>query len=163
MIYGTFEEILSNHQESPDMHEEAPMDTEGGAVPELKDTDSDFDDVETEAKKIEAPRCTKCRRMTSGHEGPCGSKCGLKILNADELREDDIKKVKDKEKKTLWRRKWRRKKMKKTSWSEPEKSRKRFKGKFKMKKQRVKIERETRKMEREFDEEAKKNAKQYNK
>ena len=41
-------------------------------------------------------RCTKCKRLTSGHEGPYGSKCSLIALSPEELKEDDIKKLQSK-------------------------------------------------------------------
>ena len=51
----------------------------------------------TDDEKTEPPRCKKCRRMTSGHEGPYGSKCELKSLTSEELEDDDKEKMKAKE------------------------------------------------------------------
>ena len=59
--------------------------------------ENEHSEVPNEAHKTEPPRCTKCRRMTSGHEGPYGSKCTLKALSAEELAEDDAAKLKAKE------------------------------------------------------------------
>ena len=63
-------------------NEDVPMDNKGGG--ELEGNGTEFDDLAVEADKIEAPRCNKFRRMTSGHEGPYGSKCDLKILTTEE-------------------------------------------------------------------------------
>ena len=83
------------------VNEEVPSDT----VEAVDDKNKKFEDVAKEAEKIEAPRCTKCRRMTSGHEGPYGSKCDLKALNTEELKDDDNKKLEAKERKKSMKRK----------------------------------------------------------
>ena len=80
-----------------------PMDTLDNNEPVV--VLEEFDEVEMEAKRTEAPRCTKCKRMTSGHEGPYGSKCDLKILSEEDLKEDDLKKLKAKEIKKAAKRK----------------------------------------------------------
>ena len=78
---------------------------ETGAVAESsnEDIDLDLDDEEDPSKKAgqNIRRCSKCKRLTCGHEGPYGPKCVLSILSSDELKDDDIKKLQNKANKNL--------------------------------------------------------------
>ena len=69
-------------------------------------TDMDIEEIygnEEQRKKVK--RCSNCQRMTRGHEGRYGSKCELMRLTEEELRDDDIKKIKEKEPKKTPKRK----------------------------------------------------------
>ena len=149
-----------------------------GALGENRSTEQnmELDDEELEAKKAEAPRCTKCKRMTSGHEGPYGSKCDLKMLSDEELKIDDQKKMKAKEmKKAAAKRKGehdeaeeRIKKQKKEEQAEDDKFQRAQKEQMKIKKkledqkaERSRIEKENKKLEKELDDDTKKTNKQY--
>ena len=66
-----------------------PMDIDDDNYAEIMNAD----DPDYEQRRKRAPRCSKCRRMTRGHEGPYGNKCSNSILNTEELKNDDIKKI----------------------------------------------------------------------
>ena len=71
------------------------MATSGGT--EDLDTDKMFvddNDHDLEEKRKKAQRCTKCQRITKGHEGKYGDKCQMKLLIPEELKEDDLQKLK---------------------------------------------------------------------
>ena len=152
-------------------NEDVPMDNKGGG--EVEGTE--FDDLAVEADKIEAPRCTKCRRMTSGHEGPYGSKCDLKILNTEELKEDDIQKLKAKEIKKKEKRKGDHeddneamKKKRREEKEEEDRLNKARKEQEEMQKridnqreERRKVERETKKMKETLDTDVRRTSKGY--
>ena len=154
------------------VNEEVPSDT----VEAVDDKNKKFEDVDKEAERIEAPRCTKCRRMTSGHEGPYGSKCDLKALNTEELKDDDNKKLEAKERKKSMKRKGENedenealKKKKKEEKDEEDRLNRAMKEKEKIKKkiadqraERKQIEEETRKLEEDLDQDIQRNAKNYN-
>ena len=61
---------------------------------ETEDVDKDDSITYIEERRKKAPRCTKCQRMTKGHEGRSGSTCQMKTLNEVELKDDDAKKLK---------------------------------------------------------------------
>ena len=154
-------------------NEDVPMDNKGGG--EVEGNGTEFDDLAVEADKIEAPRCTKCRRMTSGHEGPYGSKCDLKILNTEELKEDDIQKLKAKEIKKKEKRKGDHeddneamKKKRREEKEEEDRLNKARKEQEEMQKridnqreERRKVERETKKMKETLDTDVRRTSKGY--
>ena len=59
------------------------------------DTDGATGGVDTDLEEARraSQRCSKCKRITKGHEGLYGSKCELIVLSDEDLRNDDLKKL----------------------------------------------------------------------
>ena len=162
--------------ENLNINQDIPMDTLGeeddGVEKVVKER---FEDLETEAKRLEAQRCTTCRRMTSGHEGPYGSKCNLKNLSEEELKHDDLEKLKAKEMKKNDKRKGEHEyyyetaqKKKSEEKAEQDRLNRVNKENEKLQKkidekreERIRMERENTKLEKMFDEDNKKAAQEY--